>query len=1525
MRNLLSKLLSLALLTSAAMAPAQAQMAKRAVNPAAKSTRTSITTQVSTQSKAQLKGAKGIHMLPTKSAKKSPFRVAKKSVPAAKQNPARAIAHAAGDLPTMYGTVIYQDGWSNDYQAYGLYKLPKNSQNTLCEMVLEGPSGNGGNIEVDGYFYSTSYSVLWGMVFVEINVYDMSTGELATETIDGEIDDVFIGLAKDPVTGMVYGIGYNAEGSGLQLATVEYDPEVGSTATPIANIAGNWNTLMCDAQGQLYGISYDGETDSEGNFTMTSSSLCKIDKATAAVTEVGVTGELPTYLSGGCIDPASGKCYWDICGADETSWIAEVDLATGAATRLFQLQLGDEIVNMYIPAPEAADGAPAACEDVVANFDGGSLSGAIALKTPATLFDGSAASGKCTVKVLANGEEVASQEADYGVEISVPVTVAAAGKVKFTVYAQNAVGAGPKENVTMWVGADTPEATTATLEYVNGNMQVSWLPVTGTVNGGFLDTANLTYTIEDKNGEVKAEGITDTQWSEAVAEPANIESFSYTVYAVTGDLKSAGAETNVVILGNVVPPYDANFAENGLSGWTTIDANDDGKTWYLYQGYPRIKYNSSVAADDWLITPPVKVEGGKAYLVSFDAWNHGSSFIERFEVKWGTAPTAEAMTNTLVAAQDCSGLQATPQEVAEFLTVPADGTYYIGIHCISNADQFYFNINNFAISAPTSADAPAAITDLTVVPGANGAKTATVSFTAPDKTLAGAALSSITSIVVSRDGEEVHTFNAPTPGVPLSWTDSNIPADGDYTYSVVANNAAGSSLPAEVDVYVGIGLPGDVESASIARTANVGEVVVSWEPVTVDENGNPLDASNIKYAVYQLDGNNRVLLSDQVTATSYSYQAVAAGEQDFVQCAVFAVTAKGEGAGAATDMIPVGTPYNGITESFADGTLGYIWGLRSIDGGSVSICNDSSFDGIASQDSDNGYIQINGRSVDAGADFFSGLISLNGIVNPGFTFYTYNIINEKGDVDVNEIAVSVRKVGEEEWTVLKTSTVDEICGNVPDSWGRMSVSLSDFANETIQVQITGAIKFYTNIFIDNLKVGSILGHDLSAAGITAPEKVKGGENYKVSVSVSNEGAQAADSYKVELYANQQLAATKDCQNLASGEKANVEFDMSMSPIATEKIVYYAKVVYAADENEANNQTSSIEVMPKASNLPAATNLKAESSENAVVLTWDEPDLSTASGEQRTDDFEDADAFADEYGDWVFIDEDQEMVGGFQGTNIPGITPGQTQGSFWIWDQSQLGNNTFKAHSGTKYLFALFSYQDNQTSDWAITPQLDGSAQTITFWAKSYSTTYPEKIRMLYSTGGTEVSDFVELQVVNPVPGDWTMYSVDVPAGAMRFAINSCATGSFMLMVDDVTYAPAGAGVGAQLLGYDIYRDGEKINTTPVEDTTYSDSNVVKGTSYEYVVVAVYNNGLGQPSNVATVTFTSGINGLNGQSIRGGQGEILISGFEGAEYAVSTVDGKVIAKGVAQTIESVKATAGIYVVRADKKTVKVVVR
>lgn len=251
----------------------------------------------------------------------------------------------------------------------------------------------------------------------------------------------------------------------------------------------------------------------------------------------------------------------------------------------------------------------------------------------------------------------------------------------------------------------------------------------------------------------------------------------------------------------------------------------------------------------------------------------------------GKAATVEGMTETLVEKVVLES--SDPAEFNKMIMPETDGVYYIGFHGVSEADQFYLYLGNITIEAGVSTLAPGLATDLVVTPDATGALKATVSFKAPAVTMNNETLSSLEKVELLRGEEVVNTFTNPQPGQSLSFADT-MTVGGDVMYSVVGYNDHGAGLKATATAFVGFNVPAAPANVVIARTSTVGEVVLNWDPVTVDINGLPYPAGEVTYMV--VDADSMETLAEGITSTSYSYQAISTGEQDFVQLGVFAVS-----------------------------------------------------------------------------------------------------------------------------------------------------------------------------------------------------------------------------------------------------------------------------------------------------------------------------------------------------------------------------------------------------------------------------------------------------------------------------------------------------------------------------------------------------------------------------------------------------------------------------------------------------------
>ena len=257
----------------------------------------------------------------------------------------------------------------------------------------------------------------------------------------------------------------------------------------------------------------------------------------------------------------------------------------------------------------------------------------------------------------------------------------------------------------------------------------------------------------------------------------------------------------------------------------------------------------------------------------------------------------------------------------------------------------------------------------------------------------------------------------------------------------------------------------------------------------------------------------------------------------------------------------------------------------------------------------------------------------------------------------------------------------------------------------------------------------------------------------------------------------------------------------------------------------------------------------------------------------------------------------------------------------IWEQG-------KTHSGNK-MFMVISSVNMANNDWLISPQLNGGSQTISFWAKSFTTddTPMERMRVLYSTTDTDPTHFTPLHAAPYIelPEQWGEFSYTLPAGARYFAVNCVSSGAFAMFVDDLSFNDLTVPQLA-VQNYEVYRNGEKIGTT--DGTEFTDATSPATLSGAVYKVRANYDGNRQSGFSEAVTFQpSGIDAIDGQrvSIAAHRGAIVVNGAEGLAVAVHRVDGVAMyATANAEPSVTIPASAGVYLVTVATRTVKVVV-
>jgi hypothetical protein len=452
-------------------------------------------------------------------------------------------------------------------------------------------------------------------------------------------------------------------------------------------------------------------------------------------------------------------------------------------------------------------------------------------------------------------------------------------------------------------------------------------------------------------------------------------------------------------------------------------------------------YSYSNAADDYLITLPFNLIAGTKYNVLITARN--SAYDEKFEVKAGKEATVDGLTETVIEETTISAEEYNSEWVDyEGTFTPAeDGKFYFAIHAISDANMFNLCVKSLTIELAPLGTAPAAITDLLVVPGAEGAKEANLAFTAPEKDIDGSDLTGNVDVKIYRDGEEINTLTDVAAGSTQNWKDESIVESGTYTYYLVAANESGDGLKSDkVSAFVGEDALGEVSGIKVTGSTPT-SISLAWDEVE-GLNGGYVDLANVKYAAVSMHVETYwfwdILVVDDVLGTvtgetsgTFDYP-VDEGEQDWNYIGVVALDSDAEApaagdeyAGGYTSAL-VGTPYAmPFAESFPGGTLTYgIWTYSGVEGAYVTLTDEAS-------DNDGGAVLMTSYQ-DAGEVLFeSGRIKVEG-ANPTLIFDAKALGITSGKV--------LASVDDAEWTVVKAF-------DVTDTYQTVKVSLLDAVGE----------------------------------------------------------------------------------------------------------------------------------------------------------------------------------------------------------------------------------------------------------------------------------------------------------------------------------------------------------------------------------------------------------------------------------------------------------------------------------------------
>lgn len=1468
----------------------------------------------------------------------------------------KAPQYALGDGTEIYGSLIYSNQWSGTTGAYGIYKFTA-SDYSLPELIYNQGSyeANGGGCS-DGkkyYWNSYVYTEEMGFTFTTFCTYDLQTHEFSKNILsfinDGfDLQQITNAMTYDPTEGRIYALAnikVTDETGWIEKyypSLSEIDPYTGF-ASPIAQIP-TMVALAATQGGQLYAISKGDDA-----------SLYSVNKSTGDCIRIGSTGISADYAQSMTFDPVSGKLYWAAVQANGQSGLYEVDTTTGRASLIFNFTNNEEYTSLFIPSPVVADGAPAGVADMTAEFEGASLTGSFSITAPVTTSSGANLTGNLTLTVLTDGDNAETKVVSPGEKVTITRTLTE-GVHSITAYATNAEGDGVRRALAKYVGIDAPAAVgnLKAEATADGKAHISWTaPATGR-HDGYVDPTQLKYTVVRMPDETTvANGISATYFTDPVNLPAS--NFYYVVTPYCGDREGIAAETASALFGvgsNLPVSFGFNSKEE-YDLFTIIDANGDWDGQFHWGGWmyaPEFQYaadegNCAVygfspdnAADDWLITPPVTVEKGKKYRVTFDLWTKDDK--EKVEVTAG--PQNSVASQSVI-------LPATDYNNKERMNFSADfvasesGNYYVGFHITSPKKRFYCFVSNIVVDIVPDVDAPAAVSDLSVTPDPNGAEKAVVSFTAPAQTIGGRTLTSLDKVDIYYGNDEtpVHTANV-APGDAYSWTDSSVAGYVDYRVVAYADGKQGEK--AETRVYVGWDTPVAVSELEVSDAS--GAPVVTWTAPVSGVNGGYINAEELTYNVYRYE-DNLELLRAGVTGTSFTDNTLDGTRmQHLVSYIVTAKSPVGYSEAASTDYIVYGNPYEGeFTESFADATVSSTpwvmyklkgkvqnWGVASY--GTNPYCEPVDGDGGLA------VFGIDGRVGDESL-LVSPKLNLASLSAPTLSFYFYhNYTDEHAALDEGFQDRLIPEVMLPDGTreALRDAIYVDDLGT---GWLKYTFDLSAYRDRSyVRISLHGITACEQSVCVDRLQVTNLISNDLQAYAFTGSGKVEGGREGVYKFTIYNRGAAdvPAGAYEVNLLDGGVEVATLPGVALKSKEYHTFQFSRAYGEDESGSVHNLTGVIeWADDEVASNNASAEVSTQVTLPPMPEVRSLAGDVADNNVTLTWNKPD---AHGVE--DGFEEHVPFAiDDFAGYTMVDGDGNPTWGF--ANVYFENTGVPQ-SFMVFNPVVLGivdkastlfpYDCFDPRTGNQVLACFQGYSlDSQgkavsatNDDWFISPEVLGG-QTISFYAKSADVMQGfDKFEVLYSTSSTDTSAFKPLADVVTTGGEWEKHEFALPADARYFAIHCVSEDGFVLFIDDLGFVERRESRTAELTGYKLYRDGIMLSELPATSLSFADNALAEG-KYTYQLVAKYSNGReSAPGNRITLTVENkgAVNDVadSSVSVKANEGKIFVENPDGGEVSVATADGKRIyaAKGISHVVETGK---GIFVVRVGKKAVKVV--
>lgn len=487
-------------------------------------------------------------------------------------------------------------------------------------------------------------------------------------------------------------------------------------------------------------------------------------------------------------------------------------------------------------------------------------------------------------------------------------------------------------NITTGTPSD-PRAVSVTLNWTNPTTDIDGMP--------FADGVAVQNIIIKRDGDTVAtlDGSA-TSWTDTAESGLTPGVHTYSVVAVAGGAESTPASIASEQVGPppaVALPFKSNFAD-----WTTSEAQKK----VFYQNWTNVKgaastistiweinkpsltparltfrvyssditqknpdNNNIITEDAWIVTPPITFTEAGDYIVEINAavsqLKDKNGVEQKLRICYGTEASPEQMTQVIADAVPLTATSSRPEDSNFFsMTVSQPGDYYIGVQAAAEniiyGNSYYIydlNVEKYAIR-------PAAVTDFTATPDADGALGVTLQWTNPTVDITGQTLAEPYKIQILRGEESIAEFtnvpggeqtasfhDAPAQAGAYKYTIRSCAADGSFAEKAVVTITSPWIGPDNVDIPYSVDFTNaDDTSIPLWQIVDADADTRTWELTSAGFKLNQAAAEYDDWDNTMYVDNDDFLVSPRLTLTpgEYTLKCRAKGDDQYFQIGLIA-------------------------------------------------------------------------------------------------------------------------------------------------------------------------------------------------------------------------------------------------------------------------------------------------------------------------------------------------------------------------------------------------------------------------------------------------------------------------------------------------------------------------------------------------------------------------------------------------------------------------------------------------------------